>query len=380
MRLLFQLSYVLLALIIVCQAILLRQILRRTLWFKGPHTSINRREYGVAEGLLTGSPAPVFKARMIGRDGWLSTSELKGSPSMLVFVSPEESPSYTRLDAALHAWWHQKNGHIYLVCNGTAEACWQLAQDYQFTGSTDQTIPVVMDEAGDLARRFMIDSTPQAVALDEDARISRYGRPAANDIVPVADGESSHGAGVAATVSDEEMSLSEVGTTAPPRDSPCSWPDDRPFSGASFARVDTKMSCVMTRFRLRSAWSLIPFYLAFRRVRRSAQDVSGLLNSAFFIENLHTCYTMSIWKDDCSIVDFGSIREHVMAANSAFGPAYRKDLKRAEIWSAQFRMWAVSSHNLNWEGLDMRTALGEDQWARRLAVGHSDFAQERDRR
>ena len=155
------------------------------------------------------------------------------------------------------------------------------------------------------------------------------------------------------------------------------WPDNRPFSGAGFARVDTALSCVVTRFHLRSCWSLIPFYLAFRRVRRAAQDVGGLLKAVFLIEGLRTCYTLSLWKDDWAIVDFGRVRAHVNAANSAFGPTYREDLNRAEIWSAQFRLWAVSCHNLNWEGLDLQTVLA-DQWGRREDVARARIAVEGD--
>jgi hypothetical protein len=146
-----------------------------------------------------------------------------------------------------------------------------------------------------------------------------------------------------------------------------SWQDEYPVSGANFARVDTTLSCVLTRFQLRSFWSLIPFYLSFLRVRRAAHDVGGLLKAVFLIESLRTCYTLSLWRDDCSIVDFGRVRAHVKAANSAFGPTYRKDLNRAEIWSAQFRLWAISCHNLNWEGLDLQTILA-DQWGRRGEV------------
>ncbi len=155
------------------------------------------------------------------------------------------------------------------------------------------------------------------------------------------------------------------------------WPDDRPFSGASFARMNTTVSCVLTRFRLRSSLSLIPFYLAFRRVRRASRDVEGLLKAVFLIEDLRTCYTLSLWKDDWAIVDFGRVRAHVAAANSAFGPTYRKDLNRAEVWSAQFRLWAVSCHNLNWQGLDMEKVLA-DQWGRREEVARAGIAVEGD--
>jgi hypothetical protein len=139
--------------------------------------------------------------------------------------------------------------------------------------------------------------------------------------------------------------------------------------------MDTTVSCVMTRFQLRSVRSLIPFYLHFRKVRRASMKVDGLLKALFLIENLHTCYTMSLWKNDCAIVEFGGVYPHVAAANSAFGPTWRNDLKRAEIWSAQFRLWAVSAHNLNWEGLDLQTVLA-DQWHKRAAVASGELQEE----
>src|SRR5574340_1508409 len=145
----------------------------------------------------------------------------------------------------------------------------------------------------------------------------------------------------------------------------CNWSDSRPFTGAAFARVDTTLSLVLTRFRLRSFWWLLPFYMAFRRVRRGARDIEGLLKAVFLVENLRTCYTLSLWRDDCAIVDFSSrVHAHINAANSAFGPVFRRDLKRPELWSAQFRLWGISCHNLNWEGLDLQELLAE-QWARR---------------
>lgn len=151
-----------------------------------------------------------------------------------------------------------------------------------------------------------------------------------------------------------------------------SWPDDSPISGAAFARVDTTISCVLTRFHLRSSWSLVPFYLAFRRVRREARVIAGLIQASFLIENRRTCYTLSLWKDDDSIVDFGRVRSHITAANSVFSGAYGP---RPEIWSAQFRMWAVSCHNLNWEGVDWQTHLA-DQWDRREQADRNLFVAE----
>jgi hypothetical protein len=316
----------------------------------------------------------------------LSISNLKGHRSTLLFVSPEEvSPLYENLDIGIHAMWHETDGHVYLVCNGSEEACRQLASDYRVEGFAEDQVPVILDEGGRLARSFLIDGTPQAVSLDSDLQVRRYGYPVPRKQVSDTVAERNQiqpedaslfpttvGSHLAVESADEETSKSEMKQPMGRKQRRCYWPDDRPYTGASFARMDTTVSCVLTRFRLRSAWSLIPFYLAFRRVRRSAKDIAGLLQAVFLIEDLHTCYTMSLWRDDCAIVDFGRVGAHITAANSAFGPTYRKNLNRAEIWSAQFRLWAVSAHNLNWDGLDMETVLG-DQWARREEVARADF-------
>jgi len=138
------------------------------------------------------------------------------------------------------------------------------------------------------------------------------------------------------------------------------WSDDRPFTGAGFARVDTTVSCVLTRFELRSGWSLLPFYLGFRRVRKEAKSVRGLLQSILLIENLRTCYTMSFWKDDTAIVDFATrIRSHIEEANSSFSYVTKNEKARPEIWSAQLRVWGVSCHNLSWRGFDLRSLVAD---------------------
>jgi hypothetical protein len=153
------------------------------------------------------------------------------------------------------------------------------------------------------------------------------------------------------------------------------WPDEFPMTGAAFARMDTKISCILTRFRLKSCLSLIPFYLSFRRVLRSTQGLEGFLQALFLVENLHTCYTLSLWADDSAIVKFGTNRAHVEAANSAFRATYNQNRKRMEIWSGQFRLWGISCHNSNWEGFDLQSLLA-DQWSRREQVAHMGEALE----
>lgn len=394
MRGLFALTYALLWGLVVLEAVLLREILRRTVWFKRLQADFSRRaETQRQDWLRTGTPAPDFTAPLLGTGRHLSASDLRGQQSILLFVSPGvASPLYDSLSLAIHGMWHKTEGHLYLVCNGSPEACRRFAEEHRVEGFAEDKVPVIVDEGGLIAKSFLIEATPEAVALDEDARVLRYGRPEA--VRPEAEGgnggEQTQPDGGPAAVTPitgphpenghggAEAGVYELrGRPGGGNGKTCDWPDERPYTGASFARMDTTVSCVLTRFRLRSAWSLIPFYMAFRRVRRSSEDVSGLLKAVFLIEDWRTCYTMSLWRDDCAIVDFGRVGAHITAANSAFGPTWRKDLKRAEIWSAQFRLWAVSAHNLNWEGLDLQTVMA-DQWARREEVARGEFMGEVD--
>jgi hypothetical protein len=383
MKEIFAISYALLCGLVVLQAIVLRDILRRTLWFKRLTDGFSRRgESETQEPRPTGVPAPDFTATLLSTGELWSSSQLKGHFSILLFVSPETpSPHYEKIAIAMHAMWHEAGERLYLVCNGSPESCRQFTRIHRIEGLGEDQIQVLLDEGGQIAQSFLIDSAPQAVSLGEDLRVRRYGRPmpseeasadaAESDQIKAKNGEmreTSGGSNLEAERLNEETPISKARRSAGGKDGePCEWPDTDPSTGAAFARMDTTVSCLLTRFRLRSAWSLIPFYLAFRRVRRNAQSVSGLLQAVFLIEDLHTCYTMSFWKDECAIVRFSNIGAHIRAANSAFGPTYRRDLNRAEIWSAQFRLWGVSCHNLNWEGFDLQPILA-DQWERREEV------------
>lgn len=370
---LFTISFALLCGLVFIEAMVLQHIVRETASLKrlfGPSRSIAEDEQ--TKMLSEHMPAPEFSAPLLQTGEFLTNSDLKGHRSIVVFVSPvATSPAYKTLTAAIHAWYHDMDGHIYLVCTGGRDECQQLADEACASLPEGHSVSVILDEDARITRAYGIERTPHAVELDEMAQLVRYGHPDEDD------GESDGGSGMyaipAAEVPTPSLSAHSNATPAergetsspygmvlfPDGKTRCVWPDDRPDTGAAYARVDTSVSCVLTRFQLRSVWSLIPFYIAFRRVRRSARDISGLLHAGFLVENLHTCYTMSLWKDDCAILDFSTrVHAHVRAANSAFGPTYRSDLKRAEIWSAQFRLWAVSEHNLQWEGLDLQINNG----------------------
>jgi hypothetical protein len=124
-----------------------------------------------------------------------------------------------------------------------------------------------------------------------------------------------------------------------------------------YEQVTTTISCLVTRFHLRSPWSLVHFFRSYRRIRKEARNVPGLLKMAFLIENPRTCYTLSIWKNPQAIFDFNvKVDSHIAAANRSF-----RHLQFApsgvQLWSAQFRLSAVSPHNLRWDSFDLRRHL-----------------------
>ncbi len=330
-------GYALLCFVVFVEATLLLEIWRQTVSIG--KTLAGADSVSSSTSLPRGTRVPNFSIPLLNRQGNFQMSDIRGHRSVLVFLVPRDATSAACevLLAGIHKLWHRMEGHVYLVCLGSYDVCGQIVRDH-LKPFPKQNISI--DEAGVLARHFRIEAHSQAVELDEEARVGKYGRlESATDAT--LDGS------VETTVQDPHV-----------------WPDNRSMSGAGFARMDTTISCVLTRFRLNSPLSLIPFYFGFRRVQQDARKIAGLLQAVFLVENLRTCYTLSLWRDDAAIVQFGNLRTHVGAANSAFRATYRPDQKRAEIWSAQFRLWAVSCHNLNWEGVDLQPLLA-DQWHKR---------------
>jgi hypothetical protein len=119
--------------------------------------------------------------------------------------------------------------------------------------------------------------------------------------------------------------------------------------GTGYLNVDSTVSCVLTRFQVRSIWSTIRFYLMYRRIRRGTRSITGLVTTLFLVENLRTCYTLSIWRNADAILTFnGSVHAHIDAANKSFS-RMRFSNGRPLLWSAQFSLAAVSPCNLRWD-------------------------------
>ena len=73
----------------------------------------------------------------------------------------------------------------------------------------------------------------------------------------------------------------------------------------------------------------------------------GALKCAFLIQNLHTFFILSVWKQEEGYLDFGgSVTSHVDAAARAFAWVAQRDGK-PEVWSTQWQIWATSQ-NVSW--------------------------------
>ncbi len=142
-------------------------------------------------------------------------------------------------------------------------------------------------------------------------------------------------------------------------------------SGIGYRTVESTACCVLTRFHVRSFWSLVRFYVWFRQIRRDARDESGLLKAVLLFENFRTCYSLSLWRNEAAILRFNSrISAHVKAANAAIGGLEFFQGKR-ELWSALFLLSAVSN-NLCWRDFDIGVSNSESTCPDRQPAPHPE--------
>jgi hypothetical protein len=118
--------------------------------------------------------------------------------------------------------------------------------------------------------------------------------------------------------------------------------------------VKVPIMCVLTRFGLRSPLYLLPTYLDYRYTMKQAARTPGLLRAAFLIENLTTCYSLSIWSSYDDIPVFGgNVPYHVDAARNVFRRLLMRQPGVPELWSTKWQLTTVSN-NVNWKDFDLR--------------------------
>lgn len=123
-----------------------------------------------SEGLELGKPIPEFEAGEISQNRNLTIGDLKGHPSVLVFVSPSCSPC-KELMPHIKEFQHQWDGKINLVlfCQGEM----QPAKD--FYSAYDLNTLLVIDQNGKLSETFHVRATPFAYSLDKNCIVQKRG-------------------------------------------------------------------------------------------------------------------------------------------------------------------------------------------------------------
>ncbi|HYO12042.1 MAG TPA: hypothetical protein VE685_02485 [Thermoanaerobaculia bacterium] len=166
-------SYAVLWALVAVQTLVLLEVLRRVVRLKREiHESTPAV---VKEERLAGGTIVDFEARELTNGGVVRTGDLRGRPSVLLFLSsdlfgPEDETPEWLLDTVVGLK-ARSEGHLYIVCEGEAGECSSLGRREGFD------LPVLHDEDGEVRRRFLVPSTPAAVMLDEEARVIQYGRP-----------------------------------------------------------------------------------------------------------------------------------------------------------------------------------------------------------
>jgi hypothetical protein len=171
----FTLTYVVLVCLVLLECLALQATLRKTVLLKrfvSDAARINK-----FRGLPKDAPAPHFVAPVLGTDDILTTRNLEGHVTILLFASSGQSssPFYEQLSFIIHVLWSRVEGHLYLICGGTDSECQRLLSDHKI-----KHVKTVVDHGMKIARLFLVDPTiPTAVELECDLRVRRYGKPEA---------------------------------------------------------------------------------------------------------------------------------------------------------------------------------------------------------
>lgn len=115
---------------------------------------------------LTGEEVPSFEA-VDTRGGSITNHDV--ADRVMLFVATDCPACVTTLDE-LHVLEHKGSG-VVLVCNGDQEDCERLTAERRLE------VPLIVDVAQSLAKKFQVSAYPTAVIIDEDGRIARYGAP-----------------------------------------------------------------------------------------------------------------------------------------------------------------------------------------------------------
>lgn len=123
---------------------------------------------------LVGQKAPDFTAVDVSGNVFDHES-LAGRVSALLFVTPDCASCMATL-AEVSALRLKVNGNLIIVCRAGSQECQRLQQTYSL-----EDVPVVIDEAHELSKRFDVHASPTAVLVGASGVIQSYGHPMGAD-------------------------------------------------------------------------------------------------------------------------------------------------------------------------------------------------------
>lgn len=114
------------------------------------------------------------------------------------------------------------------------------------------------------------------------------------------------------------------------------------FIGNSPTRKPLPTLCLVTRIEARSGWEVGVLILSFRRMRRQARQVAGLVE-AFMILRRPAVYIVSLWSDERAIADFATaVPSHLAMVRWTHG-------RKLRTWSALYNFVGTSPPSAPWE-------------------------------
>jgi len=164
-----------LGLAIVCQWVVLRSLLLES---TRPSVAINSQANATSSDVVrVPTVLPSFRVRQLNRAEPASQDNLRGKPSILLFISTSsvESLAPERVGGILHALWSKTDGRLYVAYDGSESECRSFSEGWHVQKRFGGDLLVWMDPGGSLRRLFGIASSPAAIVVDESGKITKTG-------------------------------------------------------------------------------------------------------------------------------------------------------------------------------------------------------------
>jgi len=161
-------SFCLLWFLTLVPALLLKTVLSKTLVL-----AKERDELIKQRAKATASVVPSFSSPLLGSDTTVTSADLVGQETILLFIRPEDGSQEAdvRIHQSAHILYHKAK--LYIICRGSQEKCQEAAREAQFSDVV--SVPVLLDRDGAISQQFQVSRTPIAFKVNEKGQITSVG-------------------------------------------------------------------------------------------------------------------------------------------------------------------------------------------------------------